>query len=256
MLTTRVIVALTIIDDGLYRTKRFKKPSYVGDPLNAIRIFNDKEVDELILLDISPTRKISPEKFDFYAKIASQAFMPVSFGGGLTSLEQMKILFSSGFDKVVLNSAAVNNPKLLSDAAELYGSQSVAVSIDYGRSLFGRRRVLTDLGRQRTGLAPVPHAAKCEELGAGELLVRSVDHDGLMQGYDLDILQEVAGAVSVPVVAVGGAGSIEHMVEATNAGAQSVCAGSMFVYHGKNRAVLITYPNSKLLDERLGRHWA
>ena len=242
MLSTRVIVVLTIMDGGLYRTRGFKSPSYVGDPLNAIRIFNDKEVDELIVLDISPDRTPNKSNDKLYAQMAAQAFMPTSFGGGINSIDQMENLFYLGYDKMIVNSAAVDNPELAKDAAARFGGQSIVVSIDVGRSLLGKEDVVVDLGARRTGLDPIEHAKKCEELGAGEILIRSIRRDGLMQGYDLDLISKVASAVSIPVVAAGGAGSCDDFSAALAAGAHSVSAGSMFVYHGKHRAVLINYP--------------
>ena len=242
MFSTRVIVALTIIDGGLYRTKAFKTPSYVGDPLNAIRIFNDKEVDELLVLDIAPDRAWTDDRLNLYSKMASQAFMPTSFGGGLTSLGQMEELFLCGYDKVVINTATVDNPILLSQAASKFGTQSVAASIDVRRSMFGKDSVAVGLGLRKTKISPVQHAQRCEELGAGEILIRSIAHDGMMQGYDIDLIASIAETVSIPVVASGGAGSLSDLTSALKAGAQSVCSGSMFVYHGKHRAVLINYP--------------
>lgn len=248
MLSTRVIVVLTIVDDGLYRTRSFKSPSYVGDPLNAIRIFNDKEVDELLVLDISADRTPTETKRKLYSKMASQAFMPTSFGGGVTSIEQMKDLFYLGYDKIVMNTSAIDNPELVSEAAARYGSQSVAVSIDVDKNLFGREEVVADLGTRRTGLGAVEHAKRCEVIGAGEIIIRSVRHDGLLQGYDLELISKVAAAVSIPVVAAGGAGTVEDLEAAIAAGAQSVSAGSMFVYHGKHRAVLINYLGPEELE--------
>ena len=242
MLSARVIVVLTVANGGLYRTRSFKSPSYVGDPLNAIRIFNDKEVDELVVLDISPNRAQKETKAKLYSQMAAQAFMPTSFGGGITSIEQMEELFYLGYDKMVINTFAVDESKLVSDAAARFGSQSIAVSIDVGSDLLGVQEVVVDLGRRRTSLDPVTHAIKCENLGAGEIIIRSVRHDGLMKGFDLELISRVSSAVSVPVVAAGGAGSVEHLSAAMQAGAQSVSAGSMFVYHGKHRAVLINYP--------------
>ena len=242
MLYTRVIVVLTVIDDGLYRTRGFKSPSYVGDPLNAIRIFNEKEVDELQVLDISPHRAGSESRRRLFSQMATQAFMPTSFGGGIKSTQQIKELFRDGYDKVVLNTAAVADPDLIREAVSRYGSQSVAVSIDTAKSLLGREEVAIDLGRRKTGLDPVEHAQRCEGLGAGEIIIRSIRHDGHMRGYDLDLVRRISEAVSVPVVAAGGAGSLSDFKAALQAGAHSVSAGSMFVYHGKHRAVLINYP--------------
>lgn len=251
MLATRVIVALTVINDGLYRTERFLKPSYVGDPLNAIRIFNDKEVDELLVLDITPDRRPTDTMNSLFAKMAAQAFMPTSFGGGISAIEQMEELFYSGYDKIVINSAAIDNPSLVKEAVSIYGSQSVSISIDVSNRMFSKEEVVTNLGRKRTRVDPLQHAVNCEQLGVGEIIIRSVRHDGLMKGYDIDLINRVATVVRVPVVAVGGAGRIDDFDAAIAAGAQAVCAGSMFVYHGKHKAVLINYPGPDEFDRNI-----
>lgn len=250
MLSTRIIVVLTIADGGLYRTVGFRSPSYVGDPLNAVQIFNDKEVDELLVLDISTERAMTDAKRRLYFQMASQAFMPMSYGGGLRSLKDMEQMFLLGYDKLVLNTAAVEDPGLITSAARLFGSQSISVSIDVTRGLLGKRVVATALGRSSTRLDPVQHARDCEERGAGELVVRSIAHDGKMAGYDLPLLKSISASVSIPVVAAGGAGSVSDLEAAIAAGAHSVSAGSMFVYHGKHRAVLLNYPK----PEELGRN--
>ena len=230
MFSTRIIVALTIIDGGLYRTKAFRSPSYVGDPLNAIRIFNDKEVDELLVLDIAPNRGMTDDRLKLYSKMASQAFIPTSFGGGLTSLRQMEELFLCGYDKIVINTATVENPILLSRAASKFGTQSVAASIDVRRNIFGKESVAVSLGMRKTKLSPVQHAQRCEELGAGEILIRSIPHDGMMQGYDVDLIARIAEAVSIPVVACGGAGSVRDVGEVIGVGAAAAALASLLHY--------------------------
>jgi len=251
MFSPRVIPALTLIEDGLYRTKKFKKPSYVGDPLNAVRIFNEKEVDELIVLDISPERGWHKGRSQLFAEMASEAFMPMAFGGNIQHMEDIEKVFSMGYDKAIINSAAITHFDLIKSAAERFGGQSIVVSIDVGQNLFRKSQVFTDLGRKAAGLDPVDHAMNCEKAGAGEIIIRSIEHDGLMEGFDMTLISNVANSVSIPVVATGGAGSLADIKAALNAGAHSVCAGSMFVYHGPHRAVLINYPNNKQIEKLL-----
>ncbi len=244
----RIIPTLTVRGEGLYRTTAFRKPSYVGDPLNALRIFNEKEVDELSVLDIGPPAKDFSERLLFFSDLAKEAFMPLSLGGHLTSLPQMEAVFRAGYEKVVINTAAVDTPDLVREASSVFGRQSVVVSIDVGRSWIGGERVRTDRGKKVTNLDPVEWAKQCENLGAGELLVRSIPRDGYMEGLDLELIKRMSAAVSIPVVAVGGAGSFEHLREALQAGAHGVAAGSLFVYQGPRRAVLINYPESQEIE--------
>lgn len=260
MFVPRVIPALTLIEDGLYRTKRFRKPSYVGDPLNAVRIFNEKEVDELVVLDITPEHRWKEERLQLLEEIASEAFMPMALGGNISTVEHVERAFQMGYDKVVINSAAISNIELIETLTGRFGGQSIVISIDVGKKMFGGCSVFTNLGRKATGVDPVEHALRCEQAGAGEIIIRSIEHDGLMQGFDVDLIAQVSAAVSVPVVATGGAGSAEDLAQALSAGAHSVSAGSMFVYHGPHRAVLINYLGageiSKVLERvvQLGRH--
>lgn len=253
MLRTRVIPCLLLRNGGLVKTVKFESPRYVGDPINAVRIFNQKEVDELIFLDISATAAGRGPNFDLIRDIASEAFMPFGYGGGVSSVDEVRRLVGIGVEKVVLNAAAVHRPELIGEAAEAAGSQSVVVSIDVKKSLLGRYEVVTHNGRRRTGLSPVDWARKAEALGAGEIVVNSVDRDGTMKGFDVALLRQVTAAVGVPVVACGGAGSLDDFAAAIReGGASAVAAGSMFVFHGKHRAVLITYPDYAELERRLG----
>lgn len=253
MLRTRVIPCLLLRNGGLVKTVRFESPRYVGDPINAVRIFNKKEVDELIFLDISATAAARGPNFELIRDIASEAFMPFGYGGGVASVEDVRRLVGIGVEKVVLNAAAMQRPSLISDAAEVAGSQSVVVSIDVKRSLLGRYEVVTHNGQRRTGRNPVDWAREVEALGAGEIVVNSVDRDGTMKGFDIALLRQVTAAVGVPVVACGGAGSLEDFAAAIReGGASAVAAGSLFVFHGKHRAVLITYPEYAELEKLLG----
>jgi cyclase len=250
MLRTRVIPCLLLKNGGLVKTRGFAEPKYVGDPINAVKIFNEKEVDELVFLDISATPAGRAPSFELIRDIAAEAFMPFAYGGGVTSVEEVKRLVGLGAEKVVVNSAAVARPELVREAAEVVGSQSLVVAIDVKRSLLGRYEVVTHSGTRRSGLDPVAWAQQVESLGAGEILVNSVDRDGTMKGYDLALLRKVTGAVRVPVVACGGAGGLADLRAAVaEGGASAVAAGSLFVFHGKHRAVLITYPDYRDLEQ-------
>lgn len=233
MLKKRVIPCLLLKDSGLVKTVNFSDPKYIGDPINAVKIFNNKEVDEIIFLDISKRRP----PFELLSKIASEAFMPFSYGGGIENLEDIEKILNIGIEKVALNTNAVKNPEIIKQAAERFGSQSIIVSIDIKDN-----KVFTEGGRNNTGLNPVKWAQEAENLGAGEIFLNSIDKDGTMQGYDLELIKKVSEAVNIPVVASGGAGKAEDFNNAFEAGASAVSAGSMFVFYGKNRSVLINYP--------------
>jgi len=237
---------------GLVKTVRFKDAKYVGDPINAVRIFNEKEVDELVFLDIGATPSDTGPNFDLLADIASEAFMPFSYGGGITNVEQVKRLYTLGVEKVILNSVTAGNPGFVQGAASIAGSSGVVVSIDVRRNWLGKYSVYARGGRENLKRDPVVHACEMERLGAGEILLNAIDRDGVMGGYDLDLIRRVAEAVSVPVVAAGGAGELRHFREAVEYGASAVAAGSMFVFHGKHRAVLITYPDYEELEKLFG----
>lgn len=252
MLQTRVIPCLLLQGEGLVKTTRFKDPTYIGDPINAIRIFNDKEVDELIFLDITASREGRGPAFQAIRDFASECFMPVGYGGGIRSLEDARQVLSLGIEKIILNTMALRRPELVSEIAREFGSQAVVVSIDAKKRLLGGHEVFAADGTEKTGLKPAAHAQRMVELGAGEIFLNSIDRDGTQSGYDLALVRSVATAVSVPVIACGGAGSLAHFGEAVAEGhASAVSAGSMFVFHGKHRAVLISYPTRAELDAAL-----
>jgi cyclase len=248
MVQTRVIPCLLLQNLGLVKTVRFKAPKYLGDPINVVRIFNDKEVDELVFLDITATREKKRPPFALIEKIAGQCFMPLCYGGGVRNLDDMATLFGVGVEKVAVNTHAVEEPAFVRAAADRFGSQSVIVSIDVKRSWLGRVEVVTQGGRHKTGLDPVRFAAEMEQQGAGEILLNSVDRDGTMTGYDLELIKKVTAAVSIPVVACGGAGQLEHLGAAVHqGGASAAAAGSLFVFQMPHRAVLISYPKAEQL---------
>lgn len=250
MLKIRVIPALLLRDRGLVKTVHFKNPKYVGDPVNAVRIFNEKEVDELIFFDTTATIENRGPNFSLISDIASECFMPLGYGGGIRDLQDIKELFNLGIEKIVINTRAVKDPTFVKTAADTFGNQSIVVSIDVKRTLFGKYEVFTHGGAKGTGIDPVNFAKYMEEMGAGEIILTSIDRDGEMSGYDIELLKKVTSILTIPVVASGGAGRIEHFVDAIlKGGAAAVAAGSFFVFSGKHRAVLITYPSEKELQK-------
>jgi cyclase len=244
----RVIPCLLLADGGLVKTRRFGDRRYVGDPINAIRIFNDKEVDELAVLDIDKSRTGHPPDFALIEQFAAECFMPLCYGGGIASLEHAERLFALGIEKVCVQSAAFENPGLLSAIATRYGSQALVVSMDIARDFWKRPRLYHAARARKVAGDAVEFARAAVARGAGEILLNAVDRDGLQQGFDLDLVRTICAAVDVPVVAVGGAGSLEDLRRAVDAGASAVAAGSLFVFHGPHRAVLISYPGYAALE--------
>lgn len=245
MLRIRVIPCLLLKNNGLVKSVKFKDHRYVGDPINVVRIFNEKEVDELVFLDISATQEGRKPNFKMISKIAEETFMPFGYGGGITEMEDAQQLFTIGVEKIILNTSAVNKPALIEQVASSYGAQSVVVSVDVKKNIFGKYEVYTNSGKVNTRKDPVSFALKMQEHGAGEILLNSIDRDGTMQGYDQELVETVCQRLSVPVVVCGGARNIDDFKLAIKHGASAVSAGSMFVFHGKHRAVLITYLKSE-----------
>ncbi|MGU9805361.1 UNVERIFIED_CONTAM: imidazole glycerol phosphate synthase subunit HisF [Pseudomonas sp. CM11] len=240
----RVIPCLLLKDRGLVKTVKFKSPKYIGDPVNAIRIFNEKEVDELVLLDIEASLSGREPDYELIAEVAGECFMPICYGGGICTLEHAQKIFSLGIEKIALNSAALVDIELLRKIADQFGSQSVVCSIDCKKSLLGRYSVYSQAGMKDTKISPIEWARKVEAAGAGEIFLNSIDRDGMMQGYDISLIKSVVAAVDIPVIACGGAGSIADLNEPfEKAGVSAVAAGSFFVFHGKHKAVLISYPD-------------
>ncbi|QOL52304.1 AglZ/HisF2 family acetamidino modification protein [Massilia litorea] len=248
MVHARVIPCLLMRNGGLVKTVKYKNARYVGDPINAVRIFNEKEVDELVFLDIGNPGVPAIPNFELLAEIASEAFMPFAYGGNIKSIEHVKRLYSLGVEKIVLNTAAADQPDLVSAAAALAGSSGVIVSIDVRRNWMGKYSVHVAGGTRDLKRDPVEYARAVEQLGAGEILLNAIDRDGTMEGYDLELIGRVCKAVSIPVVAAGGAAHLPDLRNAAGAGASGLAAGSMFVFHGKHRAVLITYPEYEELE--------
>lgn len=252
MLRNRVIPVLLVKDHGLVKTTKFTDPKYVGDPINAIRIFNEKEVDELALLDISATPCDRGPNFDLVGDVASECFMPLAYGGGIRGLDDAKRLFALGIEKVVLRSAAMSNVRTVTQIADYAGSSSVTVSIDVKKSRFGRRQLFAP-GTPLDGDSDwAGFLQRAIDAGAGEIILNSVDRDGTMSGMDAELIAAAARVTTVPLVAVGGVGSLHDISTGVRSGADAVGAGAFFVYHGPRRAVLITYPHYEELTALLG----
>ncbi len=243
----RIIPTLLIDDRDLIKTVRFGKRTYLGDPVNAVKIFNRKEIDELSILDIGATRKGIEPDYALLRDIASEAFMPLSYGGGITNVEQVHDLLHVGYEKVIINSSLVRNPYLVTESAMRFGSQSIVASIDAKKEYNGYKCYIED-GQEETDKDPVELAKEAENLGAGEIIINSIDNDGMMKGYDIDLVRSVVAAVKVPVIAIGGAGGISDLKEVLKY-AHAAAGGSMFVYYGRLKAVLITAPNERDLTE-------
>ena len=248
MLKTRAIPCLLLRNQGLVKTVKFANPTYLGDPVNIVRIFNEKEANELVLLDIMATKEQRGPNFELLADIAGEAFVPLAYGGGVRTIDAAGRLFTLGFEKVLINTYAAENPSFIHSAASRFGSQSIVVSIDARKSLLGGYEVYTHGGAERTRLDPVAFAREMEEMGAGEIMITSVERDGTMLGYDLELIRNVTSAVAIPVIACGGAGRLAHFAEGVQAGASAVAAGSLFVFQGRHRAVLISFPTSEELN--------
>lgn len=252
MLRARVIPCLLLSNGGLIKTVGFETPKYVGDPINAVKIFNEKEVDELLLLDVEASRRGVGPNFELLRKIASEAFMPLCYGGGVTTLEQATKLIQHGVEKVALNSSVLKNASLIRAMAAEMGSQSVVAGIDVKKDWLGRYRVFDSASRKLTSIDPIDHALRLQEAGAGEVFLNNVIADGTQAGYDLKLISSVANALNVPLIACGGAGNYADLTYALKAGASAVAAGSMFVFQGKHRAVLINYPPYQELERIIG----
>jgi len=252
MLATRVIPCLLYQDGSLVKTVRFKNPSYVGDAINAIKIYNEKEVDELIFLDITASAENRAPDLEIIKQIASECFMPLAYGGGITSLEQVREILRVGVEKVSFNSAAINNPQLITETAKAFGTQCVVVSIDVKKNFWGKPEVYGDRATQSTKENPVGFARRMEDLGAGELLLTSVDREGTWEGFDIELVGKISNAVKIPVIAHGGGGKLGDIQDVVKFGkAAAVALGSLVVYQKKGMGVLINFPKRKNLLELL-----
>ena len=252
MKRTRVIPVLLLAQHGMVKTKAFAKSRYLGDPINAVKIFNEKQADELVLLDIEATSKGRIE-FDWIEDIVSEAFMPIAYGGGISTIEQCAELLNRGVEKIVVNASAVERPGLISEIAARFGAQAVMVSIDAKRNFWRKWRAYTGNARKESRYEPAALALACEKLGAGEIFLTSVERESSYQGYDIELLRSVSDAVSIPVIAHGGAGKIADFAPAVREGhASAVAAGSMFVFAAEGEGMLISYPGE---DELTNGFW-
>ena len=252
MLRTRIIPALLLRNESLVKTVRFGKFTYIGDPCNTVRIFNELEVDELLFLDILSTSEQRSPNLKVLADIANECFMPLGYGGGLRSFEHAKAIFEIGFEKVAVNSFAIENPEFITQLAEHFGSQAVIASIDVKKDLLGHYRVQSQSGKKNSGRNPIEWAQELELRGAGEILLTSIDREGTWNGFDLAMVKSVTDAVSVPVIAHGGAGKLADIGEVVRqAGASAVALGSMVVFQKKDMGVLVNFPNKADLQNVL-----
>ncbi|HTA62690.1 MAG TPA: AglZ/HisF2 family acetamidino modification protein [Bacteroidia bacterium] len=249
MLQVRFIPCLLLKGDALVKTVNFKKSKYIGDPINTVRIFNEKEVDELLFLDIDASPLNKEPNYTLLAEIASECFMPLGYGGGISNIEQVKKIFSIGVEKIAINSAAHSNPNLIKQIVDIYGSQAVIGVIDVKKSLFGKYEVVSKSATVKHKYSPAEWAKNLEKQGVGEILITSVDREGTWSGMDIELIKSITSIVNLPVIAHGGAGTIDNILEAVNkGGASAVAMGSMVVYQKKDMGVLINFPDRNKLN--------
>lgn len=243
MLRPRIIPSLLVHENGLVKTVNFKNPKYVGDPINAVKIFNEKAVDELAVFDIDATVLGKEPNYSLIERLASQSMMPLCYGGGVKTVEQAQRIFSLGIEKIALSSAVLQNPKLITEISDRVGAQSVIVVLDVKKKLLGGYEVYTHNGKKATGINPFKFVEEAQKLGAGEIVINSIDKDGIMKGYDLDLIAKVREKISLPMTVLGGAGSLQDIEKVIDVhGVIGVAAGSLFVFKGPYKAVLINYP--------------
>jgi cyclase len=256
MLRPRIIPCLLIHEKGLVKTINFKNPKYIGDPINAVRIFNEKESDELMILDIDASvNRIEPD-YGIIEKLASECRMPLCYGGGIKSVEQAQKIFSLGVEKVALSSAVIEDPELISRISNRVGTQSVVVVMDVKKKFLGGYEIYTHNGKKATGKNPVEMAKLFEKMGAGEIVINSIDQDGVMKGYDLDLAENIRKETTLPLTVLGGSGSLEDMGKLIKKhGIIGASAGSLFVFKGAYKAVLINYPTPEVKDELIRRNF-
>ncbi len=248
MLRHRVIPALLLQNDGLVKTQRFSSPKYIGDPLNAVRIFNEKEVDELMVLDISASKSGAPPNFGLIEQLAGECFMPLCYGGGIRSLDDASRVFALGIEKICLQTAALSDLRIVSRIAERYGQQSVVVSVDVKRNWLGKPKLYAAATSKTLHLSWEQFIQDAVSVGAGEILLNAVDRDGTFNGPDLPLIKAASSGLTVPLISLGGVSSLDDIKAVVEAGATAVAAGAYFVLHGPHRAVLITYPNYRELE--------
>lgn len=247
---TRIIPLLLLKDESLVKTVKFKNFDYIGDPCNTIRIFNELEVDELIILDITASKEDKEPKYDLLKDIASECFMPLSYGGAIRSVEQARKIFNIGFEKICINSIAFDNLDILSAISQEFGAQAVIGSIDYKKSFFGKVQVFNTSKNKFTGKDVVQWAKTLTDRGAGEILLTSIEKEGTWSGYDIEMIKQVTSSINIPIIAHGGCGKLDDIRAAIyQGGASALAMGSMVVYQKKNMGVLVNFPSSNQLDD-------
>jgi imidazole glycerol-phosphate synthase subunit HisF len=250
MFRPRIIPVLLLQDSSLVKSIRFKKFQYIGDPMNAVKLFNEFKADELVFLDISATKQNRLVSLELVQAVGEEANMPFSVGGGIRSLDDIQQVISHGAEKVILSSHAVKNPKFIKEAADTFGTSTISICIDVKKNFFGKQSVFIENGKVNAQVSPLAMALVAEEQGAGEIIIQSIDRDGMMSGYDLDLVKQISEKVSIPVVALGGAGNFEHLQDCyENTFVNAMAGGSFFVFHGAAKGVLISYPDAKKINE-------
>lgn len=244
----RVIPVLLLRNKGLVKSVQFENHRYVGDPMNAVKVFNEKEVDELIFLDIDASKENREPPYQYLSEIASECFMPLAYGGGVKSIEQIKRLIKSGIEKIIINTSGLHDPMFLKQACNIFGSSTIVAAIDIKRNFFGRHQVFSHAGLKIRESDPIKYAISLQESGVGELFINNVDLDGTMKGYDITLIKKITEAIDIPIIACGGAGNLEDIFKVIReSNVSAAAAGSLFVFYGKHKAVLITYPEYHLL---------
>lgn len=250
MLRSRLIPCLLLKNRSLVKTTKFKNFKYIGDPSNTVKIFNELEVDEIMIFDIDASKKNNAPNFELIKDLSSECFMPLSYGGGINSIDHAKKLFDLGVEKIALNSSAINQPNLINQLSKIYGSQAIIGSIDVKRNLFGNRQVWSCSGLINTKKDPVKWALELEDRGVGEIFLTSIDNEGTWNGFDLDIIRRMSQSIYIPLVAHGGAGNLNHIKDAIDiSGASAVGIGNMVVYQKKNMGVLVNFPDKEKINE-------
>lgn len=256
MLFPRIIPTLLIHNKGLVKTQKFKDPKYVGDPINAVKIFNEKEVDEIIVVDIDASRIGVEPDYKLIENLAFECRMPLCYGGGIKTAEQAQRIFNLGVEKIAVSSVSIENPSIITQMAKRVGNQSVVVVLDVRKKLLGGYEVMIHNAKKSTGVNPVSFSKEAEKLGAGEIVINSIDNDGMMQGYDLGLINKIREVITIPLTVMGGAGTYDHIGEVIKEhGIIGAAAGSLFVFKGKYRAVLINYPTNAKKEELLNKYF-
>jgi imidazole glycerol-phosphate synthase subunit HisF len=249
MKRARIIPVLLLHQNGLYKTTKFGHPKYIGDPINAVKIFNEKQCDELIILDIEASKKKSDINYKLIEEIASECFMPLTYGGGIKSLNHIEQVLKLGVEKVVFNTIAINNPQFIVEATKHFASSSIVVSVDIQKKLLGQYRVMSHCNQPVSITNPLKWIQHIENAGAGEVLVNIVDLDGTFKGYDIDFYKKLTDQIGIPIIACGGCTNIQNaQLLLTQTQTSAAAAGSMFVFHGKHNAVLISYPEPETIE--------